>query len=477
MTMTRVPTALNLASYRLAALFSVLALAVTTVAVTATSGGAADDGPGASPLVAGPSPVISEFNGGSCSVDPFSTSVAFDAGETADGNQNNVWNGTFADGTATVGVAIQNFQSGTTMTYRPWVGLAAYDGRTILGAVAEFSVTAGADEGAEWTFETLPAGNGAVGSSFSVEPTSTNAATGAFTVELPTRDDSRAWGHKAGWVVSSASHADATSYPRAATITVTGATLSPLPGENSRCQQLFWDGTPQPVVANGELQANGLTVNVDASQAGSISGVVTSANGTVITDSQVVVASDGTVSVSVPEGTVDDVVVQLAQASHNIGSPFAQPVTQPSTSPSPAPEEPTPAEPVTETVVLGDTEVTFEAELGDHPSGELVLNSSYSDNPAQFGALPGDAQFNFGAHSFELNVAVGSTATVTLVTETPANTLFKSIDNEWAQYPAVFDGTAITFELVDGGAGDADGEANGVIVDPVAPAVVATFTG
>ena len=154
-----------------------------------------------------------------------------------------------------------------------------------------------------------------------------------------------------------------------------------------------------------------------------------------------------------------------------------EPTPDPTPDPTPEPGEPEPGETVTETVALGDTVVSFTAELGDHPSGDLVLSSSHSDNPAEFGELPGDAHFGFGAYSFELNVAVGSTATVTIVTESPANTLFKSIDNEWSKYPATFDGTAITFDLVDGGAGDADGEANGIIVDPVAPAVMATFTG
>lgn len=143
--------------------------------------------------------------------------------------------------------------------------------------------------------------------------------------------------------------------------------------------------------------------------------------------------------------------------------------------PTPQPGEP--GETASETIVLGESQVTVSAELGDHPSGELVLSSSYSDNPAEFGTLPGDAQFAFGAYSFELNVAVGSTATVTIETPTPANTLFKSIDNEWSEYPATFAGTSITFDLVDGGPGDADGVANGIIVDPVAPAVMATFTG
>ncbi len=157
---------------------------------------------------------------------------------------------------------------------------------------------------------------------------------------------------------------------------------------------------------------------------------------------------------------------------------FVVTATSPATpDPTPTPGEPEPGKTVTETVALGNTEVTFTAELGDHPSGELVLSSSFSDDPSEFGTLPADAQFSFGAHSFELNVAEGSSATVTIVTETPANTLFKNIGGVWAQYPAQFDGTSIVFELVDGGLGDADGIANGVIVDPVAAAIMGTFAG
>lgn len=152
----------------------------------------------------------------------------------------------------------------------------------------------------------------------------------------------------------------------------------------------------------------------------------------------------------------------------------------PETTPEPTPEPEAPVEegePAAEQIDLGDAEVTFEATLGDHPSGELVLSSEYTEDPATIGDLPSDAQFSFGAFAYELNVAEASTATVTIETETPANTLFKFIDGEWSEYPAEFDGTTITFELTDGGAGDLDGEVNGVIVDPVAPALVATFTG
>jgi hypothetical protein len=55
---------------------------------------------------------------------------------------------------------------------------------------------------------------------------------------------------------------------------------------------------------------------------------------------------------------------------------------------------------------------------------------------------------------------------------------FKYHNNTWSQFAgASFAGSQVTLTLVDGGAGDADGIANGVIVDPGAPADVFDFTG
>lgn len=71
-------------------------------------------------------------------------------------------------------------------------------------------------------------------------------------------------------------------------------------------------------------------------------------------------------------------------------------------------------------------------------------------------------------------VAVGGASTVTIDTGTalPENMrVLKFNGSEWQefQFTAVSD-TAFSITVVDGGAGDADGEANGVIVDPVAVA-------
>lgn len=43
--------------------------------------------------------------------------------------------------------------------------------------------------------------------------------------------------------------------------------------------------------------------------------------------------------------------------------------------------------------------------------------------------------------------------------------------------PSTVSGTTLTYTITEGGAGDADGVVNGVIVDPAAPFISATFTG
>ncbi|MGO1539061.1 MAG: hypothetical protein ACTHZ9_03705 [Leucobacter sp.] len=311
-----------------------IAGAASSILVAGMLGGAgavayADDGLSTAPRTTGTSPVVTEFNGGSCSVAPFSTTVEFTAGTPADGGENNGWNGTFAAKTATLGAGIQNWQTGSTMNYRPWVGVAAYDGRTISGATAEFNITAGTEEGAGWAFTSLPAGNAATGSNFTADPSSTNVDTGSFTVDVPTQDGSRAYGHKAGWTVTSSAGANPTDYERSATITVSGGSLSPLAGENNDCQQLFWDGTVQPIFGNGVAGTNGITVNVGSGVDSPISGTITDTNGSTVDGAEVTVANHGAVSVSVPEQVGDHVTVQLTAGETAIGAPFEQPLLAP----------------------------------------------------------------------------------------------------------------------------------------------------
>ena len=268
------------------------------------------------------------FNGGTCEVAPVSTSVSFGEGVKADGDQRTVWNGngTFAAKTANVGVAIQNFETNAGTNYRPWVGLAAYDGRTIYGAVAEFTVTAGAEEGANWAFETLPVGSAQVNPHYVIDPTTTDELIGSFRVELPTMDDSRRYGHKAGWVVRPSAGSDPLNYARSATLTVSGAKLSQLHGENSNCQPMSWSGVAEAIYGNGEEQSNTITVNVGSGDASRLGGIVTDAEGSVIEAATVTVTEQGEVLVSVLDPEVEFVNVQLTLDGEALGDPFVQPL-------------------------------------------------------------------------------------------------------------------------------------------------------
>jgi len=108
---------------------------------------------------------------------------------------------------------------------------------------------------------------------------------------------------------------------------------------------------------------------------------------------------------------------------------------------------------------------------------DLIDTVSLVSDVASVGALPAGVTAPYGAASFELAVETGSTATVTLGLPSPVTTLYKHLGAAWVEYPATISGNTVTFEVVDGGAGDADGVAKGVIVDPAAPALEVTFTG
>lgn len=72
----------------------------------------------------------------------------------------------------------------------------------------------------------------------------------------------------------------------------------------------------------------------------------------------------------------------------------------------------------------------------------------------------------------------GWTATVTLDLPSPITQLWKETGGTWAQVPgAVISGTTVTYDVTDGGAFDDDGIADSYIVDPVAGARGAGFTG
>lgn len=97
------------------------------------------------------------------------------------------------------------------------------------------------------------------------------------------------------------------------------------------------------------------------------------------------------------------------------------------------------------------------------------------------GTVPGFT-FPDGFFSFNVtNIIPGSTVTITITlpTDTPKNTRYwKCINGHWVDVSSLLgdnDGdNVLTLTLTDGGLGDADGTANGTIVDPGGPGIQAT---
>jgi pimeloyl-ACP methyl ester carboxylesterase len=114
---------------------------------------------------------------------------------------------------------------------------------------------------------------------------------------------------------------------------------------------------------------------------------------------------------------------------------------------------------------------TFSSDMGT-----IVCLSALNANsfPANVPVL----EFPYGLFSFKITeISAGATVTVTITLPTDAP---KGIEywkyqqgKGWYQIPVLSQGgKVITFQLTDGGVGDSDGVANGIIVDPGGPAVV-----
>lgn len=105
----------------------------------------------------------------------------------------------------------------------------------------------------------------------------------------------------------------------------------------------------------------------------------------------------------------------------------------------------------------------------------LFSGITWSD-PSNLENLPEDMAFDYGLVSYAVtNLAPG--ATVQVVLTYPADLAvgtkvykYNETDGFTEFSNAVISGATITLTLVDGGSGDADGEANGEIIDPVGPA-------
>ncbi len=98
-------------------------------------------------------------------------------------------------------------------------------------------------------------------------------------------------------------------------------------------------------------------------------------------------------------------------------------------------------------------------------------------DPATLAAPPFGVSFPRGLVSFEVTgLDDGEIVTVhlTLPVGTTLSRYFKFHGSAWSDATSLasFSGNVVTLTLTDGGAGDADGQANGVIVDPSGPAAV-----
>ena len=85
----------------------------------------------------------------------------------------------------------------------------------------------------------------------------------------------------------------------------------------------------------------------------------------------------------------------------------------------------------------------------------------------------------YGVFEYELCVPWdGGTVTVKIDVPAPVTSVWKETSGTWAEVTdATIVGTTITFDLTDGGAFDDDGTADGMILDPVAPAITLSLTG
>lgn len=99
-------------------------------------------------------------------------------------------------------------------------------------------------------------------------------------------------------------------------------------------------------------------------------------------------------------------------------------------------------------------------------------------NPATLNPRPpSSVDFPYGVFKFTAERCTpGATVTVSIeLPEIPGfNDWYKYLpESGWVIYPATLIGTTFSFEVTDGGIGDADGIVNGIIVDPSGPAIKA----
>ncbi len=136
------------------------------------------------------------------------------------------------------------------------------------------------------------------------------------------------------------------------------------------------------------------------------------------------------------------------------------------------PDAATYANPQTVPAAVGGGALTLETDSG-------TLDDVAAVDPATLPAPPAGVTFPKGLVSFSVTgLENGETVAVrlTLPVGTTLSRYFKLIGSTWSDATSLasFSRNVVTLTLTDGGAGDADGVENGVIVDPSGPAVVAS---
>lgn len=128
------------------------------------------------------------------------------------------------------------------------------------------------------------------------------------------------------------------------------------------------------------------------------------------------------------------------------------------------------------TYTVGDSigrSATATVRLVDLTSPSARLVSLAPVDPATLPSPPAGVTFPNGVFTFSLAVAPGATVDVQFTLPRPISSYYKLDSQGWSLFCDIdcASGSVLILTLTDGGRGDADGVANGVIVDPGAPAV------
>ncbi len=135
--------------------------------------------------------------------------------------------------------------------------------------------------------------------------------------------------------------------------------------------------------------------------------------------------------------------------------------------------------------MVSTNNISFGLEGSNNVTGVDFLKSIDPDDISDTFGKPSDLAF--GLIQFKIRVDnIGDTAQVKIYFSQPVGTTWYKYDliNGWTDYSRDYpasvefssDGKSVLLRLVDGGAGDSDGVANGIIVDPSGPGAVAAVS-